>query len=341
MSEERAAELEREIARTREDVDRILDTLGHKLSPRHLLNQAVQGATRGPRRVASNVGSQIVHHPIPAAIAGIGLAWLILAARRDSANGYIPWEDQLSEAERDDLRRYERLRVFEEEPRRLEGESDADYDKRRYHTRAAVLGVECAPGETPGTFRERIDAAYRTLGERVKSTLSRIGETAKHGARAVAGAAGTAKDRVMDAAGAVKHGAEGAAGAVKHRVMGAAGAVKHGAEDAAGAVKAQAGHMKHGAEKALRSARGVHESNPLVAGAVVFAVGAALGALAPNTQVENRLLAERKERLKQTVARRAGAVREEAASFAKETAQRATEKVREAARTGNGSQAAS
>ncbi len=324
MSENRAAELERDISRTRDDVDRILDALGDKLSPKRLVGDAIEGATKAPRRVAKTVGAQAAHHPLPTALIGLGIVWLVAATRRDaresrreSPNGSASWEDSLSYAEREDLNRYQRMHLAQDQPPRFLGESDEDYDNRLYVTRGVILGVDATPQEDRAAFRSRVDAEHKSLRERVRSVLARIGD-----------AAGDAKRGAMGAAGVVKHGVMDAAGAVKHGVMDAAGGVKHGAERVGSFGSEQAGHVKHAAQKVGRSARDMHEAHPLVSGAIMVAVGAAIGALTPNTKAENRLMADKRERLAENFTRRARAVRDEAADFAVETVERAADRVR-------------
>lgn len=83
-------ELERDIERTRHQMDETLDQIGERLHPKHLLDEVLDlfrsgdhGSAKRDRYIqqARSSGKQIAHkirqHPVPALLAGAGLAWLI------------------------------------------------------------------------------------------------------------------------------------------------------------------------------------------------------------------------------------------------------------------------
>lgn len=67
-----------DIEQTREDIDRTLNTLQEKLTPRELLDQAFRWSG-GAREFSLNVGRTIRDNPIPATLMGISLIWLMAA----------------------------------------------------------------------------------------------------------------------------------------------------------------------------------------------------------------------------------------------------------------------
>jgi len=75
-------------------------------------------------------------------------------------------------------------------------------------------------------------------------------------------------------------------------------------------------------ERARRSVSGVLETEPLVLGALGLAVGAAIGAMLPASEAEDRLLGEQSDR-----------VRDEARTFAREKYEQGRTVVKEAYRT--------
>ncbi len=92
-----------EIERTRADMSETVDAIQERLSPQNLKEQAkdrVKEATVGRAREArSGIVDTVRANPLPAALTGIGLGWLLVSARqqnsaqasyRDDAYGYRP-----------------------------------------------------------------------------------------------------------------------------------------------------------------------------------------------------------------------------------------------------------
>lgn len=79
-------EMMRETEKTRADIESNLEALEQRLSPDEMLHQvgqAVAPARDGAVRFARNFGDTIRENPIPAALVGIGIGWLLLSKRRD------------------------------------------------------------------------------------------------------------------------------------------------------------------------------------------------------------------------------------------------------------------
>lgn len=132
--------------------------------------------------------------------------------------------------------------------------------------------------------------------------------------------AGQAYEGVSSAAGAVSGKVGDYAGAVSESVSGAAGKVSDSVSNVAGQAYEQIGNLGSKAKDVAGSAQEQYEyymdENPLAVGAVVMAIGAAVGMAFPSTQTENRLMGEKREQLM---------------SKAQETAREAIGKVQEAA----------
>lgn len=81
-------QIEREIARTRHDMDETLHEIGERLHPRHLLDQVLdlfrsdEGRAKrheyahGAQKVGKQVVREMKKHPVPMLLCGAGLAWL-------------------------------------------------------------------------------------------------------------------------------------------------------------------------------------------------------------------------------------------------------------------------
>ena len=76
-----------EIERTRTDMSETVDTIQNKLSPRNLKEQAKEQAKDTARGTGSTIMETIRDNPLPAALTGIGLGWLFVSARKQSASG--------------------------------------------------------------------------------------------------------------------------------------------------------------------------------------------------------------------------------------------------------------
>ena len=75
--------IERDLARTRSRLDATLDELQQKLSPGELMSQAVTYIKEGGgMEFGHNLGRSVRDNPIPVALIGIGLGWLVVANSR-------------------------------------------------------------------------------------------------------------------------------------------------------------------------------------------------------------------------------------------------------------------
>jgi ElaB/YqjD/DUF883 family membrane-anchored ribosome-binding protein len=110
-------------------------------------------------------------------------------------------------------------------------------------------------------------------------------------------AAGSAKQRVGELAGRVSD----SAGEWAERATQGAEAVRTRVGETASHLTEQASELSHEARERLRVAslrtRDFADENPLIVGAIAVAAGVGIGLLLPNTQPENRLLGETRDRL--------------------------------------------
>ncbi len=99
-----------EIERTRADMSETVDAIQERLSPENLKEQAkdrVKEATVGRAQEAgSGIMETIRANPLPAALTGIGLGWLLVSARR-SASGQTRYRGRAYPYDYDYPPRYE------------------------------------------------------------------------------------------------------------------------------------------------------------------------------------------------------------------------------------------
>jgi uncharacterized protein DUF3618 len=83
----RPHEIQAEIERTRQEMDGTLNALETRLTPGQLYDQAVQYLrNNGGTEFVSNLGEQAKQNPLPVALVGIGLAWLMATDRNSDRN---------------------------------------------------------------------------------------------------------------------------------------------------------------------------------------------------------------------------------------------------------------
>lgn len=223
----------------------------------------------------------VKRNPIPAAMVGIGLAWLFLNRSRGDAR-------RIAYRELD--RGRERSHYLDSQGRPY----DPSYDLSR------------------GGVAESLSQAKDSAGR----LIHRAQETASHAAHDVRDAAGNLAHQIGDTAGnavdQVKSTATGALDTVKTTATDLA----HRASDQATHLKEYAGERAHfvadkGREGyhfvADKGREGYHfaedkfdttlEENPLALGAVALAIGAAIGLAIPKTERENRVFGPYREQL--------------------------------------------
>ena len=81
----RPQEIQAEIQRTRREMDGTLHAIENRLTPGQLYDQGMQYLrNNGGTEFLSNLGEQAKRNPMPVALAGIGLAWLMATAKDGS-----------------------------------------------------------------------------------------------------------------------------------------------------------------------------------------------------------------------------------------------------------------
>lgn len=287
--------IERDLEHTRARLDATLDALQQKLSPGQMVDQAMNWFKEGNGAdFGRNLGRNVRDNPIPVALIGIGLGWLMVnggrrrpegewdaghvgghAARggqqprvqgsefgRSVAHRPMPYE---AAAAHDDLA----ARAADAGARveRGQGEAEDAYRERVYAAKGAVLGVTRQVGETLSTFGDRVEAAVEAAAERF---------------RRLAGSAGDVAGRVGDRAGEIAHDAMERGQAGLRSLYGYGQSAAYGVRDGAGQVTSRALDVGSRTTDYLKE-------QPILMGVVGVAVGAVLGMLVAPTRYEREL----------------------------------------------------
>jgi ElaB/YqjD/DUF883 family membrane-anchored ribosome-binding protein len=89
----RPQEIEREIERTRLEMSGTLQEIQRRLSPGQLLDEGLAYLREGgPGQFASNLGESVKREPLPVALIGIGVAWLMFNGRRGNRYQSTDWD---------------------------------------------------------------------------------------------------------------------------------------------------------------------------------------------------------------------------------------------------------
>ena len=257
--------IERDLDRTRSRLGGHLDQLQDRLSPGQVLDD-LMGYFRGSEGAAfgQNLVESVKSNPLPAALTGIGLAWLMAANPRGGTTAAYQGASDSG-----------RVRIYGSPA----GSGGETYDAMMDRLRLAEQGVTRRAGEAEDAFSERLsDARGKVVG------LTRdAAETAEaYGAR-VQEALGSARQGMADAAQRVKDsvtdGVSGAVTAAGNALSSVANSVGSGASQASRAV----GQTGSNAFAAITD-------SPVLLGVLGLAAGALLGALIPQSEQEEQAL---------------------------------------------------
>jgi hypothetical protein len=248
-------QIQRDIRQTRTEMSETLDAIRDKFSPGQLLDQALTyfkssnsgdgtGVGEAASQWASNLGDTIKQNPVPVALIGAGLAWLMMGggSRRTARPGPHP---HLYDA----------------------------YDAPVYDAYDAPVSMAHGAQEHSGGLKERAGEMASGVQERMSAAGERVGAMAA-----------SARERVGDTADRLRHQARQQGG------------------------------------KTQETFNYLRDEQPLVLGALGFALGAALGAGLPPTQREDELMGETRDQ----VVQRAQELGEEQLDKAKQVASAAS-----------------
>ncbi len=159
-----STEIERDIDRTRHDMDSTLDRLGNRAHPKRLIDYVADllqhGGTREQtgrvvREVADSVGSTMRDSPLAAVVAGAGIGWVAWTAQRHDGrvarDTFVKTRDGVTRA------------------RRKAGERGAQTAEKLAHARGRA-----------GEYRARAREQYRHARNKTEEYRAKTGDQAEH-----------------------------------------------------------------------------------------------------------------------------------------------------------------
>jgi hypothetical protein len=245
----KSAEIEREIAEDRRRIEDRIDAIQQRMSPGQLVDEVLTYAkSTGGGEYVANLGGALKSNPIPLALMGISLAWLMAGPKTGSSYEESHEEDYPLASVQGGIRRT--------------GPIQADGEKRYSHF-----------ADSAG---KRFKAVTDETGKRAGHFMDESGRTF----RGFADASGQQIHDIRDEAGKLFEEASGWVSKTWQRVQ-ISGSKMGGAMANAGRSSMDAGSQFN--DVILKQ----FKDQPLVGGALAFAVGAAIGAALPHTRQED------------------------------------------------------
>ncbi|QYX58284.1 DUF3618 domain-containing protein [Roseovarius sp. SCSIO 43702] len=318
-----AAEIEREIEREREGLRDSIDGLQDRLSFNGIVRQVGDQVREHGGDVGRSIARSVRENPLALTLTGVGLAWLILG-NRDSGSSrsqtYAP--DYGTRGTPGDTRRPvpDRDHQRSSTPSRLETRGSAQGGPGTVATTGTSRGTasRSAPSWARDWDRDELgsDDDGSSVGQRlsdagdavkdtahsakkgVESAADSVSSSAASARDSVASTAEDARDRVADTAQSVRDSAGNVWRSAAHRTEAMKRRVLEGTEDLSDEARKRIASARLRAleakeEAARRLNRGAdqvadfYDEHPLVAGALAFAVGAAIAGVLPRTRFED------------------------------------------------------
>lgn len=296
-------EIESDIQRTRADFSSTIEAIQHKLSPSEMMDHAKGYAlSTTPGAFSVNLINTIRDNPIPVALIGIGITWLMKADRRGPrhAAGYdagrrSPYYDDMGTAYEDEFAAGYGTAGYGASGTDS-GSSDGMMQRAASRTSDAARGIRSKAGEVG----QRLSSSASSMTDRLSSTASSM------------------TDRLSSTASSLS-------GRMQQTGQSARSRMQESAQTAQERMSEMTRRSQEQLGRARQRAGQLIEEQPLVLGALGVAVGAMLGATLPRTQRENELMGEVRDDLLE----RAKETAREQADVLKQSAQRVAETARQ------------
>jgi ElaB/YqjD/DUF883 family membrane-anchored ribosome-binding protein len=272
-----SAQLEREAEQTRSQLAQRLEELRERITPGQLVDQAVDYAKdSGGGVFVRNLGRQATANPLPVALIGAGIAWLMLSNGRQSANAVSI--NRAAEMAIDKARRS----MAEGGEQIGEVADNANAEVREVGNEASdrfsdwVADTQGRITDARERFRERAGTTGRSAEQSAQEAMSRARQAASSLSESATSAYETAKSRASETYGRV------------------ADQTKQATSEMGGALSGLAQRTTDASKDFIQFCK----TQPLVLAGLGMAIGAIMAALFPPTETEDRLMGETSDQVK-------------------------------------------
>lgn len=307
-------QLERETETCRVQLADTLDELRMRMTPGEVVDQLVDYArdTTGGMFV-ENLKQQVASNPLPVALMGAGLAWLMCGK---AVNALRMPQGAASFAQR--------RRGWMSES--AQAAAAAKQDAARRLNEAASAAREAA-GEAVGAGRERMRAEAAAVSEAASEASSHLSDAVGDASARTREAMAEAAARTRDASARLGEAASAAGAALGDTVSETYGRAATGAGRAASTIAGSASRIGSSAAASGRELMDFCRDQPLVLAGLGLALGAAIGAALPRTRTEDRIMGDVSDEFRRQTSEFAG----EQLDKAQAVAERAYETARQEA----------
>jgi len=296
--------IKEDIERTRNNMSRKIDSIQDRLNPDNLKQQASDAlrttvtdstdALMGYLRdntgdLSSTLVNAVKRNPVPAALIGLGVAWLLI----DSMSGSDQEEDY-------------RGRGYDERDMRQQGYYGQQYsgqvNQRGYQSGGYQTSGYAQPNtwqgnpQTQGQWDDTQNMGGNWQGSGQGNQNWNQANNPESWKDKAAGVVDQMKDKAADVVDQVKDKASDLVEGVKDTTGQVAGQVRDGVEQFGEQTRNQANQMGHSTQQnaqwAGQQVQHTIESNPFMVGAAALAIGAAVGFFLPATNKENELMGD-------------------------------------------------
>lgn len=301
-------QIEREIEEQRSDLTSNLEGLQDKFSIDTVVRQIGDQFREHGGDMGRSISDQVKANPIPLALTGIGLAWMMFGnPQKSNEASSRSYDDRY-----DDDTRY----------------SSAEHDFRRSQLRQGrpyTPPTTYARDTTP-SWAQTDDDDSRSVSDRMSSGVDTVKDKAAQTTASVKSGASSIADGASSVASAVADSASRAGSAASDTAVSAKSAVSNGAKSARDGIAAAGSRIAEGTETMTEEARqrviaarqkaiamqrsasrsmsdgadaaaDFYDRQPLVAGALALAIGAAFGGALPRTKTEDDMMGAQSDNL--------------------------------------------
>ena len=299
-TDEKSSQIEREIAEDRRRIEERIDAIQARLSPGQLVDEMLAYArNHGGVEFASNLKSSAVSNPLPVALIGIGLAWL-MAKPSVAGNG--------GDSHRVAQPEYPLAPVIGEVRRSRSGIMDGDERYSHFEDSAgkSFKALADETGRRAGHYMDESGNMFRGFADASGQQINRIKDEAGNLLDEASGWAQSAWTAMTDAMDGTRSG-----------LSGVGRSVAQGASSSYGAMQNQSARLGDMIQTAFRD-------QPLIGGALAFAAGAAIGAALPRTEQEGAMMGEMASKVRRDLSAEADKMLDKGNELASEALDRAS-----------------
>jgi len=285
-------EIEREIERERAGLTDALDDLQNKFSVESIARQVSDQFREHGGDIGRSVSEAVKRNPVALALTGVGLAWLMMG---DKSGGRDRNDHNRSHGRSDSDYDYNDDRN-DNRGRRSSGLMLGNTPKSHYEDRynhpdgtPSWARTHYSDGQGIGTRAGNMassGSAGSTVADKAKGAAGTISDAGHSVADSAQNLASSASDRATALRDRLAEGTENFTEEARNRVISAR-------ESAIDARDAAVSYARQGRDRAVD----MFEEQPLIAGALAVAVGAALGAALPRSRMEDQYFGEQSDKL--------------------------------------------